>query len=83
MALDPQIFARARKVIADHLTGQDPTSLNLTDRFAEDLNADSLDMVELTMAFEEEFAIEIDDDETDGIVTVEDAFTLLNKKLEQ
>ncbi len=46
-------------------------------KFQDDLGADSLDLVELVMRFEEEFGIEIADEETEKIVTVEDAFTYI------
>ena len=48
-------------------------------RFNEDLNADSLDLVELVMAFEEEFGIEIPDDAAESIVTVGDAVKYIDK----
>ena len=51
-----------------------------TDRFVTDLKADSLDVVELVMAFEEEFRVEIPDQEAEKLVTVGDAITFLEKK---
>lgn len=50
-------------------------------KFVDDLGADSLDQVELVMAFEEEFELEISDAEAEEIVTVEDALIFLEKKL--
>jgi acyl carrier protein len=52
-----------------------------TAHFVEDLGADSLDVVELVMAFEEEFGIEISDQEAEKIVTVKDAKDLIAPKL--
>ena len=75
-----EIISKANKVIDDHLLG-DGRTLNREDRFSEDLSADSLDMVELVMAFEEEFGIEITDAEGEKAVTVGDAHDLLIAKL--
>jgi acyl carrier protein len=51
-------------------------------RFREDLEADSLDLVELIMAFEEEFGSEISDDEAQGITTVGEAVAYIEKHLQ-
>jgi acyl carrier protein len=50
-------------------------------RFAEDLDADSLDLVELVMALEEAFEITVDESELEGVDTVEQAFHLVTSKL--
>ena len=50
-------------------------------KFIEDLGADSLDTVELVMAFEEEFKCEIPDDSAEKIVTVKDAIDFIQKKI--
>ncbi len=50
-------------------------------RFAEDLDADSLDLVELVMALEESFDVSVDETELEGIETVGQAFDLINAKL--
>ncbi|MGH9063947.1 MAG: acyl carrier protein [Acidimicrobiales bacterium] len=50
-------------------------------RFADDLDADSLDLVELVMALEEAFDVTVDESELDGVETVEQAFTLISSKL--
>lgn len=50
-----------------------------TARFVDDLGADSLDLVEMVMAFEEEFEIEIPDEEAEKMRTVQDAFDFMNK----
>lgn len=49
--------------------------------FADDLDADSLDLVELVMALEEEFDVSVDEEELDGIDTVGKAYTLITNKL--
>ena len=49
--------------------------------FVEDLNADSLDLVEMIMAFEEEFGIEIPDEEAENIKTVKDIYTYIDNRL--
>lgn len=50
----------------------DEDSINLETSFRDDLNADSLDLVELVMAFEDEFGIEVEDEDMDSIKTVGD-----------
>ena len=52
-------------------------------RFAEDLNADSLDIVEMIMAFEEEFSTSIDDEEAENLKTVKDVYDYIDGKLNQ
>lgn len=66
--LDQRIYERARKIVAEHLCIE-PGRIESTSRFAADLNADSLDSVELALAFEEEFAIEVSDDDAVRIFT--------------
>lgn len=75
-----EIISKANKVIDEHLLG-DGRTLNRTDDFSDDLGADSLDMVELTMAFEEEFGVEIGDHEAERVANVGDAHDLLISKL--
>jgi len=66
------IKAKVKKIVAEHL---DVDESKITDNasFVGDLGADSLDQVELVMAFEEEFGCEIPDEEAEKIVTLEDA----------
>ena len=75
-----EIISKANKLIDDHLLGDGRTLAREND-FTDDLGADSLDMVELVMAFEEEFNIEIRDDEAEKVNTVGDAHDLLLAKL--
>ena len=58
-----------------------PDQITLDARFGDDLDADSLDLVELVMALEEAFDITIDESELEGIETVEQAFNLITSKL--
>ena len=66
------ITERVKKIVVEHL-GVDETKVIETASFIDDLGADSLDTVELVMAFEEEFGCEIPDDAAEKIVTVKDA----------
>jgi len=65
-------FARVKKIIIEQL-GSDDADISLEASFIEDLGADSLDIVELIMALEEEFDIEIPDSEAEKITSVGDA----------
>ena len=60
---------KVRKIVCEQL-GVSPEEVKLKASFIDDLGADSLDTVELVMAFEEEFEIEIPDEEAEGIATV-------------
>jgi len=70
------IADRVKKIVIEHLSVE-PEKVVGEARFIEDLGADSLDTVELVMAFEEEFSVEIPDDSADKIVTVGDAVSFL------
>lgn len=72
------IEERVKKIVVKHL-GVDEAKVNPAASFIEDLDADSLDTVELVMAFEEEFNVEIPDDEAEKIVTFGDAVSFLSK----
>ncbi len=72
---------KVKEIVADELS-VDPTIVTPQARFVEDLGADSLDVVELVMRFEEEFEIEIPDEDAEKIVTVGDAATYIEKKAE-
>ena len=69
---------RVKKIVVEHLN-VDAEKVTDTASFIEDLGADSLDTVELVMAFEEEFGIEIPDDAAESIVTVGDAVKYIDK----
>ena len=66
------ILERVRKIVIEHLDA-DPDKVTEKASFIDDLGADSLDNVELVMAFEEEFGVEIPDDAAEKINTVGDA----------
>lgn len=67
-----EIQTRVIKIAADQL-GKKVEEISPDDNFAEDLEADSLDIVEMVMAFEDEFNIELDDNDIDKIVIVQNA----------
>src|SRR5476649_2326769 len=70
------IGERVKKIVVEHL-GVEPDKVTEGASFIDDLGADSLDTVELVMAFEEEFAIEIPDDAAEKILTVGDAISFI------
>ena len=72
------IAERVKKIVVEHLN-VDAEKVTDNASFIEDLGADSLDTVELVMAFEEEFGIEIPDDAAESIVTVGDAVKYIDK----
>src|ERR1700753_2959673 len=74
------ILERVRKIVIEHLDA-DPEKVNEKASFIDDLGADSLDNVELVMAFEEEFDIEIPDDAAEHIQTVGDAVKFISERL--
>ena len=70
---------KVRQIVVEHL-GIDESKVNLDAKFIDDLGADSLDTVELVMAFEEEFGAEISDSEAEKILTVGDAIKFIESK---
>src|SRR5436190_21128776 len=66
------VFERVRKIVVEQL-GVDEDQVSPSASFVDDLNADSLDLVELIMSLEEEFGMEISDEEAEKIKTVGDA----------
>src|SRR5580700_3872474 len=72
------IGERVKKIVVEHL-GVEPDKVADNASFIDDLGADSLDTVELVMAFEEEFSCEIPDDAAETILTVGDAVKFLEK----
>jgi len=73
------VASKVRKIVADHL-GVDEEKVTEEASFIDDLGADSLDTVELVMAFEEEFGSEISDSEAEKILTVGDAVKFIDNK---
>lgn len=74
------IADRVKKIVVEHL-GVDAEKVTENASFIDDLGADSLDNVELVMAFEEEFDIEIPDDAAEHIQTVGDAVKFITEKV--
>lgn len=72
------ILERVSKVVVDRL-GVDESEVKPEASFREDLGADSLDVVELVMEFEEEFDMQIEDEDAEKIQTVGDAVTFIEK----
>jgi acyl carrier protein len=72
------IADKVKKIVVEHL-GADEDKVTEGARFVDDLGADSLDTVELVMAFEEEFGVEIPDDAAEKINTVKDAIDFIQK----
>ena len=70
------IAERVKKIVIDHL-GVDEAKVTDNASFIDDLDADSLDTVELVMAFEEEFRCEIPDDAAEKILTIKDAISFI------
>ncbi len=78
------VYDRVKKVVVDRL-GADEAAVTMEASFVDDLNADSLDLVELIMAFEEEFSttdapIKIPDEEAEGIRSIQDAVDFIKAK---
>lgn len=75
-------FEEVRDLVADTLHVE-KERITPQSRFVEDLKADSLDLVELTMAVEDEYEIEIPDEDTPRLRTVQDAIDYINGRLNQ
>ena len=73
------VASKVKKIVSDHL-GIDEAKVTEEAIFIDDLGADSLDTVELVMAFEEEFGSEISDSEAEKILTVGDAIKFIENK---
>ncbi len=74
-----EILARIKEVAADKLD-VDVEDISLEKSFVDDLGADSLDVVELIMGLEDEFGLEISDEEAEKIITVGDAVNFIESK---
>jgi acyl carrier protein len=76
------IEEKVKRIIEEKLSVS-PDQITLSAKFAEDLKADSLDTVELVMALEDEFGLDIPDEEADKIKTVGDAIKYIENKTAQ
>ncbi len=74
-----EIFEKVKEITVEQLSVE-ASAVSMESTFVDDLGADSLDIVELIMAFEEEFDVEIPDDEAEKIRTVTDAVELIKAK---
>lgn len=75
-----EIFEKVKTVIVEQL-GIDEASVRMDSAFLDDLGADSLDIVEFIMALEEEFGIEIPDEDVEKIVTVKDVVEYISENI--
>ena len=73
-----EVFEKVRDIVAEQLL-VDKTEIKLTTSFAQDLNADSLDMVEVVLDLEEEFGIKVPDKDAENITTVREAVAYINE----
>jgi acyl carrier protein len=78
MAEADKTFEKVRDIVVEQL-GVEPDEVSIDSTFIDDLGADSLDIVELIMAFEEEFNIEIPDEAAEKIKTVQDVVTYIEQ----
>lgn len=76
----PDIFNDVKTLVVEKLSVDNPDLVTPAASFADDLGADSLDVVELVMALEDKFGIEIPDEDAEGITTVQQAIDYINDK---
>ena len=75
-----ELYDKVKEIIIDKLGAED-SKINLEAKFIDDLGADSLDTVELIMQFEEEFGIEIPDEEAEKLLSIGQAVDFISNKL--
>ena len=78
-----EVAEKVKSIIAEHLGIDDIEKITNDAKFIDDLGADSLDTVELVMAFEEAFDVEIPDEKAEKILTVGDAIKFIDSKSNQ
>ena len=76
---DEEIEKKVKEIVGQQLTDAEPDSITRETSFTNDLNADSLDIVELLMEFENQFGTKIPDDQAEKIHTVGQAVDMINK----
>ena len=79
MAVDQELLDNVKKMVASQL-GKSEDEISPESSFIEDLGADSLDLVELIMSMEDEFGIEISDEDAESIVTVQDVINFITER---
>jgi acyl carrier protein len=77
--MSAEVFEKVKKIVSEQL-GVEEAEVKPEASFTNDLGADSLDTVELVMALEEEFGVEIPDEAAEGIATVQDAVNFIKEK---
>ncbi len=76
-----EILDKVKDMVANHL-GKSEDEITPDSSFIEDLGADSLDLVELIMSMEDEFSLEISDEDAENIITVQDAVNFIRESIE-
>lgn len=76
-----ELFLRVKEILAKELDIKDPQKIQLTSNLQDDLGVESLHTIELAMAFEEAFNIDIPDEDTEKVLTVEDIINYIMKKI--
>jgi len=79
MAQDQEILGKVKEMVASQL-GKSEDEITPESSFIEDLGADSLDLVELIMSMEDEFGLEISDEDAESIITVQDAINFIMER---
>ena len=79
---EEEIFEKLKKIVVEEL-GADESAVRMDATFEEDLEADSLDLVELVMEIEEEFDIKIPDEDAESLTTVENLVQYIKSKKEE
>lgn len=72
-------FEKLKEIIISEVSHVDPAKITMTARFVDDLEMDSLDVVQVVMAIEEQFGIEVPDDAAEHMTTIEDAVKAIQK----
>lgn len=80
---NPALEQKIKEVISANLNIEDLSRLQPNASFTEDLGADSIDVVSLVMAFEEEFGVQIPDEDSENITTVQSAIDYITARVEQ
>ncbi|MBD1822649.1 acyl carrier protein [Cyanobacteria bacterium FACHB-63] len=79
--MSQELFDKLKAIVAEQLSIDDPSTIRPESNFQNDLGADSLDVVELVMAIEEEFEIEIPDEAAEKMTTVQEAVDYISSRV--